>query len=113
LPGKSHQGLRHIRVNRIALAEIPQSAILCPSNEAEMDFDHEIDCGGLMCPLPVLKARKRLIGMQPKAVLKVLVTDKMAEIDLPHFCAEAGHHYLGHRPEGTATAHFLRRTDRA
>ncbi|WP_426034083.1 sulfurtransferase TusA family protein [Cypionkella sp. TWP1-2-1b2] len=60
-----------------------------------MDWDVELDCLGLLCPLPVLKARKRLIGMAAGQVLRVLASDKMAAIDLPHFCAEAGHHYLG------------------
>lgn len=74
-----------------------------------MDFDTQIDCAGLLCPLPVLKARKRLLALPPGTVLKVLATDRMAEIDLPHFCAEAGHLYLGCQIEGSATAHFLRR----
>jgi len=33
----------------------------------------------------------------------------MAEIDLPHFCAEAGHAYLGNRPDGAVTIHLIRR----
>lgn len=74
-----------------------------------MTYDHDLDCAGLLCPLPVLKARKRLMALAPGAVLRVLATDRMAEIDLPHFCTEAGHEYLGARPEGGATAHFLRR----
>ena len=73
-----------------------------------MTFDQDLDCAGLVCPLPVLKARKRMIGMAPGAVLRVLATDRMAEIDLPHFCNQAGHDYLGCTPFGTTTAHFLR-----
>jgi tRNA 2-thiouridine synthesizing protein A len=52
-----------------------------------MEFDAEIDCEGLLCPLPVLRARKRLASMAPGAVLRVRATDAMAAIDLPHFCA--------------------------
>lgn len=74
-----------------------------------MTFDHDLDCAGLLCPLPVLKARKVLMTLAPGAVLRVLATDRMAEIDMPHFCAEAGHDYLGARQDGAATAHFLRR----
>ena len=76
-----------------------------------MDFDTQIDCAGLLCPLPVLKARKRLLAMPVGSVLQVLATDRMAEIDLPHFCAEAGHHYLGCHAEVGVTAHYLRRGD--
>ncbi|NNJ77602.1 MAG: preprotein translocase subunit TatB, partial [Anderseniella sp.] len=28
------------------------------------DFDYEIDVKGLQCPLPVLKARKRLMSLK-------------------------------------------------
>jgi tRNA 2-thiouridine synthesizing protein A len=74
-----------------------------------MQWDIEIDCAGLLCPLPVLRARKRLIGMAPGAVLRVLATDPMAAIDLPHFCAQAGHAYLGASAQGAATAYLIRR----
>jgi len=50
-----------------------------------------LDTRGLKCPLPVLKAAKRLKSMSPGAVLTVEATDPMAVIDFPHFCAESGH----------------------
>ena len=49
------------------------------------------DLRGLNCPLPVLKARKRLSEMQAGTQLWVETTDPLAVIDLPHFCREAGH----------------------
>lgn len=72
-------------------------------------WDEEVDCEGLLCPLPVLKARKRLAGMAAGRVLCVRATDAMARIDLPHFCAEAGHDYLGAQDEGGVTLHLIRR----
>ena len=59
-----------------------------------MGWDREIDCEGLLCPLPVLRAGKVLRGMAPGTVLRVRATDRMAAIDLPHFCAQAGHDFL-------------------
>jgi tRNA 2-thiouridine synthesizing protein A len=56
-----------------------------------MTWDEEIDATGLLCPLPVLRARKRLKGMAPGAVLRLVATDPAAVVDVPHFCAEAGH----------------------
>ncbi|ATI42559.1 hypothetical protein CBW24_11440 [Pacificitalea manganoxidans] len=56
------------------------------------------DALGLLCPLPVLRARKRLLALAPGMVLEVLADDPMARIDLPHFCAEAGHHLLEAAP---------------
>jgi tRNA 2-thiouridine synthesizing protein A len=36
-------------------------------------------------------ARKRLLGMAVGDRLHLIATDPMAAIDIPHFCAEAGH----------------------
>lgn len=54
-----------------------------------------LDAIGLLCPLPVLKARKRLKSMDAGDVLKLLADDPAAVVDVPHFCAEAGHEFLG------------------
>lgn len=59
-----------------------------------MDWDREIDARGLKCPLPVLRAGHALRRMARGEVLRILADDPMAEIDLPHFCAEAGHDML-------------------
>lgn len=74
-----------------------------------MTWDQEIDCSGLLCPLPVLKARKRLLGMMPGQILRVIATDRMAEVDLPHFCREAGHDFLSAEDAGPARAYLVRR----
>lgn len=73
------------------------------------DWDDELDCEGLLCPLPVLRARKRLMALAPGTVLCVRATDAMARVDLPHFCAEAGHGYLETRDAGPVTLHLIRR----
>ncbi|MCU0800781.1 MAG: sulfurtransferase TusA family protein [Rhodobacteraceae bacterium] len=72
-------------------------------------WDAEVDCAGLLCPLPVLRARKRLANMAEGRVLRVIATDPMAAIDLPHFCAEAGHLLLETRLEGGAQVYLIRR----
>ncbi len=51
----------------------------------------ELDARGLLCPLPVLKARKRLSGLEPGEVLRLLADDPAAPLDVMHFCAEQGH----------------------
>lgn len=49
------------------------------------------DLRGLNCPLPVLKARKRLSDMPPGARIWLETTDPLAALDIPAFCNEAGH----------------------
>lgn len=51
----------------------------------------EVDARGLLCPLPVLRARKRLQALPPGARLALLADDPAAVVDVPHFCAEQGH----------------------
>jgi tRNA 2-thiouridine synthesizing protein A len=72
-------------------------------------WDEMVDCEGLLCPLPVLRARKRLLSMPTGKVLCVRTTDAMALVDLPHFCVEAGHAHLGTQMDGSVTLHLIRR----
>ena len=53
-----------------------------------------LDASGLNCPLPVLKARKVLITMRPGEQLEVITTDPMSVVDMPVFCAQAGHRVI-------------------
>ncbi len=69
----------------------------------------DLDCEGLLCPLPVLRARKRLMDLRPGEVLRVRASDPMAAIDLPHFCAEAGHEFLDAVEAGGVTVYRIRR----
>lgn len=68
-----------------------------------------LDCRDLLCPLPVLRARKRLASLPPGTLLDVQATDPMAAIDLPHYCAQSGHTYLGATPGAGFTTHHLKR----
>lgn len=69
----------------------------------------ELDVTDLLCPLPVLKARKRLEAMASGDILKVIATDPMSAIDMPHFCNEQGHALLSQNTEGR---HFIFRIKR-
>ncbi|MCA3554290.1 sulfurtransferase TusA family protein [Aestuariivirga sp.] len=66
----------------------------------ENHSENTLDLSGLICPLPVLKARKRLAAMAPGAILKVIATDPMSAIDMPHFCNEQGHMLLEQQQDG-------------
>ena len=54
----------------------------------------EIDARGLLCPLPVLRLRKRLMATPSGQSVRLITTDPAAIIDVPHFCAESGHRLL-------------------
>ncbi|MBV8777129.1 MAG: sulfurtransferase TusA family protein [Alphaproteobacteria bacterium] len=52
--------------------------------------DTILDATGLLCPLPVLKARRALRTVAPGGILCVLATDPGAAKDFEHFCATTG-----------------------
>lgn len=82
----------------------PGSGLPDGSNRAS-----ELDARGLICPLPVLRARKVLNGLAPGALLRVLADDPVARIDLPHFCDQAGHAHLGVQDDAPWQVHLIRR----
>jgi len=79
---------------------------------SEIDWSHDatVDARGLACPLPVLKARKALLGMNPGERLLIEATDPMAAIDLPHFCNEVGHRLAASETRGEVLRFVIERT---
>jgi tRNA 2-thiouridine synthesizing protein A len=49
-----------------------------------------VDARGHHCPAPTLKLRRALAAAPPGARLRLLATDPLARIDVPHFLAEVG-----------------------
>ncbi|XDA99768.1 sulfurtransferase TusA family protein [Sulfitobacter sp. LCG007] len=68
-----------------------------------------LDATGLLCPLPVLKARKRLMGLARGEALTVIADDPAAVIDIPHFCAEAGHTLVSGQTDGPVQTYVIRK----
>ncbi|MGK2940844.1 MAG: sulfurtransferase TusA family protein [Immundisolibacter sp.] len=50
----------------------------------------ELDASGLLCPLPVLKARRALNSMHSGQRLRVIATDAKAPGDFAAFCKQSG-----------------------
>ena len=73
------------------------------------DSTHTLDALGLLCPLPVLKARKRLQALKTGDTLTVQADDPAAIIDIPHFCAESGHELVDMREDGGIQIYIIRK----
>nr|WP_029007582.1 sulfurtransferase TusA family protein [Azospirillum halopraeferens] len=61
---------------------------------------HRLDARGLVCPLPVLRARKALRALAPGDVLEVEATDPAAPKDFAAFCETTGNRLLASGEEG-------------
>jgi tRNA 2-thiouridine synthesizing protein A len=55
-----------------------------------MEVHKEVDARGLMCPLPILRAKKALSDMQSGQILKVLATDPGSQRDFAAFSKQTG-----------------------
>ncbi|MGB7241041.1 MAG: sulfurtransferase TusA family protein [Sulfitobacter sp.] len=69
----------------------------------------DLDATGLLCPLPVLKARKRLQSLNIGDQLRLIADDPAAVIDVPHFCAEAGHVLVSSVQIGAQQTYLIRK----
>jgi tRNA 2-thiouridine synthesizing protein A len=74
-----------------------------------MTFDEDIDALGLLCPLPVLRAQKRLRSMAPGRVLRLRASDPASWVDVPHFCATAGHRLIAAEDAGGIKTYLIER----
>jgi tRNA 2-thiouridine synthesizing protein A len=55
---------------------------------------HTLDARGLNCPLPILRTKKAIAGMEIGEVLEVTATDPGSVKDLDSFCSQTGHELL-------------------
>lgn len=74
-----------------------------------MEWDDELDAVGLLCPLPILKARKRLQALQAGQVLRLISDDPAAIIDVPHFCNEQGHQLVSSKTDAPEHVYLIRK----
>jgi tRNA 2-thiouridine synthesizing protein A len=59
-----------------------------------MKFDVELDARQLVCPLPILRAKKSLAQMNSGEVIKIVATDKASPLDFAVFCDNTGNELL-------------------
>ena len=68
-----------------------------------------VDARDLICPLPVLRARRALHGAAPGSVIELLATDPAADADLRAFCGATGHYFLSAEAGPDHTVYRLKR----
>ncbi|MDF2858496.1 MAG: hypothetical protein K0Q87_4347 [Neobacillus sp.] len=69
-----------------------------------------LDAKGLACPMPIVKTKKAMNGLDGGQVLEVLATDKGSKADLKAWAESTGHQYLGTLEEGAVLKHYLRKS---
>lgn len=75
-----------------------------------MTKDETLDACGLLCPLPVLKLRKRLKSLNRGDVIALRADDPAAVVDVPHFCMESGHELVSTEDAGPVRTYLIRKS---
>ena len=55
----------------------------------------ELDCRGMLCPLPIIELAKRFGEVEVGQVVAVAATDVAARYDVPAWCRMRGQEYVG------------------
>ncbi|MDE3090823.1 MAG: sulfurtransferase TusA family protein [Chloroflexota bacterium] len=71
--------------------------------------DRELDCKGMLCPLPVIKVSKEVKTMQVGQVLKMIATDKGSPADMQAWSRQTGNELLDSHQEADRFIFFVRR----
>jgi tRNA 2-thiouridine synthesizing protein A len=58
------------------------------------DFDQELDASGLNCPLPILRAKKAIAGLESGQVLRIIATDPGSVKDFEAFAKQTGNELM-------------------
>jgi len=74
-----------------------------------MNVDLELDTCGLNCPLPILKAKKALSGLQSGQLLKIRATDPGAMRDFAAFAKQTGNELMMQEAVGEEFHFVLKR----
>jgi tRNA 2-thiouridine synthesizing protein A len=64
------------------------------------DFDQELDASGLNCPLPILRAKKALAGLDAGQVLHIIATDPGSVKDFEAFARQTGNELMESKEDG-------------
>jgi rhodanese-related sulfurtransferase len=68
-----------------------------------------LDCKGLACPMPIVRTKKAMDGLQPGEVIEMQATDVGSLTDIQGWAKNTGHQYLGTLHEGEVLKHFIRK----
>jgi len=65
-----------------------------------MNVDKTLDTRGLACPMPIIKAKKELQGLDVGKVLLVITNDPGAKADFPAWCEGPERELVGMEEKG-------------
>jgi TusA-related sulfurtransferase len=80
-----------------------------PSHRESSPIAQRLDTRGLNCPLPLLKTRQALRGLQPGQLLEVTASDAGSARDIPNYLRQSPHRLVQHREASGEYCFLIRR----
>lgn len=71
--------------------------------------DQVLDCSGLACPMPILKTKKSVDGLQVGQVLKMVATDPGSVNDVSAWARTTGQTLLASEQEGGKYVFYIQK----
>lgn len=68
-----------------------------------------VDARGLNCPMPIVKTKKAMDGLQTGQVLELLATDKGSANDMKAWVQQGGHQLLDSRVEDGVFKFYIKK----
>jgi len=75
----------------------------------DTNFNQELDCRGLNCPLPVLKTKKAMDEMAAGDVLKMISTDPGSQNDVTAWAKRTGNEIMSANNEGSDFIYYIKK----
>ncbi|MBF0564952.1 MAG: sulfurtransferase TusA family protein [Nitrospirae bacterium] len=76
---------------------------------ADVKADQVLDTKGLNCPMPVLKTKKALDGIESGKILEVISTDPGSKSDIPALLSRLGHELIETKESGNVISFFIKK----
>ncbi len=74
-----------------------------------LQADRELNCKGMLCPMPIIKTMKEIKSMPVGQILRMVATDKGAPADMQAWARQTGNELLDSHVEGDTFVFFVRR----
>lgn len=74
-----------------------------------MNANHVVDAKGLACPLPIVKTKKAMNGIQSGQILEVHATDKGSKNDMAAWAKSRGHQLIKQEEENDVFKFWIKK----
>ena len=74
------------------------------------NYDVELDCKGMSCPMPILKTKKFVDGMEVGQVVKMTATDPGSIPDVQAWTNKTGHELVSHDEQNGVFTFYIKKT---